>query len=83
VPFDLIGVDTVPTDWVVLAVPAQDAPAFVAGQGAAAFAGGVRACDGTVAGLSVDRVEVAFPPDCAAAITDALLAGSVVLARLS
>lgn len=82
VPQDLVGADSVPADWVVLAVPAHEAPRFVAGQHAAAFAAGARACDGIVAGTSADHVEVAVPSECAASLTDLLLAGSVVLARL-
>jgi hypothetical protein len=82
VPFDVLDTDDVPADWVVLAVPAHDGPSFARGQHAAAFAGGVRACDGVVDTTTADHVEVAVPPACAAALTVDLLAGTVVLARL-
>jgi hypothetical protein len=82
VPSDLLGTDDIPADWVVVAVPADDAPSFSRGQHAAAFANGVRSCDGVVDAASVDHVEVAVPPTCAAGLTMDLLEGAVVLARL-
>jgi hypothetical protein len=82
VPADVVDTHTVPLGWVVLAVPAQDSPSFSVGQAAAIFATGQRRCDGITAGITVDHVEVAVPPDCAAPLTGDLLAGGVVLARL-
>ncbi|MBI4934856.1 MAG: hypothetical protein HY828_13320 [Actinobacteria bacterium] len=82
VPFDVLGDDDIPAEWVVLAVPSQDAPSFTRGQRAATFAGGVRTCDGIVDATTVDHVEVAVPSGCAATLTVDLFAGAVVLARL-
>ena len=82
VPFDVLSTDDIPADWVVLAVPSQDAPAFTRGQRAAAFAAGVRTCDGIVDATTDDHVEVAVPASCAATLTLDLLGGAVVLARV-
>lgn len=81
-PGDLLEAGTPPAGWVVLAVDPGHAPALAPGQAVAVFVAAQRACDGVVTAADVERIEAAVPPDCAAAAADALLSGSVVLARL-
>lgn len=85
---DLAGDRSVPTGWLTFAVPADGAPSLLAGDHLAVFGSGDRWCDGIVAAASgtVDgmvgvMVEVAVPPDCAAALSAQLALAAVTLAR--
>lgn len=71
---------TPPADWVVLALPADRAPSLAAGDRAVLFGGGSRRCEGITV-EATDVVEVAVPPDCAAAVTTDLTAGDVAVGR--
>jgi hypothetical protein len=68
VPADLAGGRTPPADWVVLAIPSEHAPRLVPGDGVAVLRAGAVACDGTAAAIGGDRVEIAVPVACAAAV---------------
>ena len=70
-----------PADWVVFAVPPDGAPAVRFADRLTVFGGGHRVCDGIARTVTTDRVEVAVPPDCAAAVSAELIADQVVLAR--
>ena len=79
---DLSDEHRTPTDWVVFAVPADGAPAVRFADHVTVFGGGHRVCDGVARTVTIDRVEVAVPPDCAAAVSAELIADQVVLARV-
>ncbi|MCY7300368.1 MAG: hypothetical protein LH616_14300 [Ilumatobacteraceae bacterium] len=76
----------VPADWVVFAVPADGAPALIAGDAVTVFGSGQAWCDGlaaTVNEATVNEVtlEVAVPTDCAASMSAQLALGAITLAR--
>jgi hypothetical protein len=86
---DIAGARTPPADWVVLALPADHAPATVPGDSVAVLHAGAFACDGTVtvrtgtdhsgAASHSDALDVAMPVACAASVSADL--SSVVVAR--
>jgi hypothetical protein len=79
---DLADTRRTPAGWVVFAVPADGAPAVRFADGLAVFGGGHHICDGIARTVTVDRVEVAVPPECAAPVSAELIADQVVLARI-
>ena len=60
---------------------ATGAPALVAGEPVGVCADGARSCDGVVAAVTPDIVEVAVPPACAPGVSAQVAVGGVVLAR--
>ena len=81
VTHDILFVQALPAGSVVLALSATDAPELVMGDDVSIFGSGQRWCDGVVAAATSDRLEVAVPADCAAAVSAQLSAGAVRLAR--
>lgn len=72
---------TVPAGWPMFAVPAEGAPALLAGDRVAVFGSGQEWCAGIVVATRDTAVEVAVPADCAAAMSAQLALGAVLLAR--
>jgi len=69
-------------DAVVLAVPAAGAPQLAPGAAVLLLGNGTPLCDGvTTSAPTAEWVEVAVAPECAAALTGHLAAGTVVVAR--
>ena len=66
---DLQGFRTPPVDWVALAMPAEHAPRLSAGDSVVVLRGGAAVCDGMAVEARGDRVEVAVPVSCAAAVS--------------
>jgi len=71
---------TLPSDWVVFALDGEDSPALRAGSAVVVFGSGQRWCDGMVAAVNDDTVEVAVPATCADALSIQVAAGAVVIA---
>jgi len=80
---DLAGPASVPSGWVVFAVPLDGAPSLVAGERVSIFGSGQRWCDGTVHVVDGERADVSVPPDCAASVSAQLALDAVVLAAAS
>ncbi len=78
---DLVADRTLPTTWVVFAVPADGVPTLAQGDGVAVFAGGRRLCDGTVSAPPGAQVEFGVPPECAADVGNEVALGGIVVAR--
>ena len=78
---DLAGATMTPAGWAVFAIDATGAPALVAGDPVGVFGQGALWCDGVVATVGADLVEVAVPPACAEAVSAQVAVGGVVLAR--
>lgn len=78
---DVRDATTVPGGWLAFAIPADGAPALLAGDRVAVFGSGQQWCEGLVAAAGDATFEVAVPPDCAAALSAQLALGAVTLAR--
>jgi hypothetical protein len=76
---DLAGGDTPPADWVVVAVPIDHAPHLVPGDRVMLLHGEAPACDGISTDVRGERVEVAVPTTCAAAVSADI--STIVVAR--
>lgn len=80
---DVAGPSSAPAGWVVFAVPADGAPALLAGDKVSVFGSGQLWCDGVVHSVDGERADVAVPPDCAASVSAQLALDAVVLAVAS
>lgn len=79
---DLVGDASVPPGWEVFAVPGDGLPQLAPTESIAVYSGGTRLCDGTTGSDGGEGlVEVAVPSSCAAALSAALAAGDLVVAR--
>lgn len=76
---DVAAFDVPPAEWVTLAIDPAHQPPLVPGDVVAVFAASQHWCDGTVA--AVEPLQVAMPADCAAAVSDGSLIGTVTLGR--
>lgn len=78
---DLRRPDDIPAGWLVVTAPADRSPSLSPGDPVDVLGASGHVCSGTAARAGQDRVEVAVPPDCAAALTADLLADDVLVAR--
>lgn len=80
---DDLGDGSVPPEWVVFAVPTDAGPSLVEGDRVTVFAAGLHDCDGITGDTGPDgaTIDVAVPAECAEALSTALTAGDLVVAR--
>lgn len=78
---DLRHPDDLPGGWLVVTAPADRAPSLSPGDRVDVLGASGHACSGSAVRATDDQVDVAVPPDCAAALTGDLLADDVVVAR--
>jgi hypothetical protein len=66
----------------VFAVPSGSAPELVGGDAVLVFGSGQQWCQGMVAGIAQEHIDIGVPPDCAAPLSAQLALGAVTLARV-
>lgn len=71
---------SLPSNWVVFALPRDHTPALETGVAVAVFGSGQRWCDGIVVAVGDNDLDVGVPPECADSVSVQVASGATVLA---